>query len=86
MKYAFGQVPLDEKTAKHCNFQVVGGKSTGTHRFITGYYGMSMMPTEFQKLRDITLVNMDCTFVYIDDIFIVTKGEKVYICKKSGKS
>ena len=34
------------------------------------------MPTEFQKVMDLTLVNMDCTFVYIDDILIVTKGEK----------
>ena len=34
------------------------------------------MPTEFQKLMDITLVNMDCTFVYIDDILIVSEGEK----------
>ena len=30
MKYAYGQIPLDESTAKHCNFQIIGGKSTGT--------------------------------------------------------
>ena len=24
MRYAYGQVPLDEKTAKHCNFQIIG--------------------------------------------------------------
>ena len=85
MKYAYGQVPLAESTAKHCNFQIIGGKSTGTYRFVTGHYGLSIMPTKFQKLMDITLVNTDCTFVYIDDILIVTKGEKVYICKKSEK-
>ena len=34
------------------------------------------MPTEFQKVMDLTLVNKDSTFVYIDDILIVTKGEK----------
>ena len=39
MKYAYGQVPLDESTAKHCNFQIIGGKSTSTYRFITGHYG-----------------------------------------------
>ena len=71
-----GQVPLDESTAKHCNFQLIGGKSTGTYRFITGHYGLSILPTEFRKLMDITLVNMDCTFVYIDHTLIVTKGEK----------
>ena len=34
------------------------------------------MPTEFQKVMDLTLVRMDGTFVYTDDILIVTKGEK----------
>ena len=34
------------------------------------------MPTEFQKKMDLTLVNIDCTFVYIDNILIVTKGNK----------
>ena len=75
MKNTYSQVPLDESTAKHCSFQIISGKSTGTYRFVTGHYGLSM-PTEFQKLMDITIVNMDCTFVYIDDILIVTKGEK----------
>ena len=76
MKYAYGQIPLDESTAKHCNFQIIGGKSTGTYKFVTGHYGLTIMPTEFQKVMDLTLVNMDSTFVYIDDILIVTKGEK----------
>ena len=76
MKYAYGQIPLEESTAKHCNFQIIGGKSTGTYRFVTGHYGLTKMPTEFQKVMDLTLVNMDSTFVYIDDILIVTKGEK----------
>ena len=34
------------------------------------------MLTEFQKLIDITLAKMDCTFVCLQDILIVTKGEK----------
>ena len=76
MIYAYGQVPLDESTAKHCNFHIISGKSTGTYRSVTGHYGLSIMPTQFQKLLDITLVNMDCTFVYIDEILIVTKREK----------
>ena len=76
MKYAYGQIPLDESTAKHCNFQIRGGKSTGTYRFVTGHYGLTIMPSEVQKVMDIRLVNMDGTFVFIDDILIVTKGEK----------
>ena len=76
MKHAYGQVPLDKSTKKHCNFQILCEKSPGTYRFATGHYGLTIMPTEFQKLIDLTLVNMDCTFVYIDDILIVTEGEK----------
>ena len=29
LKYAYGQIPLHEDTAKQCNFQVVGGKVNG---------------------------------------------------------
>ena len=28
LKYAYGQVPLHESTARHCNFQIIGGKLT----------------------------------------------------------
>ena len=28
MTYAYGQVPLYLPTAKQCNFQIIGGKST----------------------------------------------------------
>ena len=76
MTYAYGQIPLHELTKSHCNFQIVGGKSTGTYRFTTGYYGLTVMPTEFQKLMDLTLANVNSVFVYIDDILIVTKGTK----------
>ena len=33
MTYAYGQIPLHELNKKHCNFQIVWGKSTGTYRF-----------------------------------------------------
>ena len=33
------------------------------------------MPTEFQKLMDLTLANINSVFVYMD-ILIVTKGTK----------
>ena len=32
MRYAYGQVPPEEETAKHCNIQIIGGKATGTYR------------------------------------------------------
>ena len=37
MTYAYGQVPLRPLTAKQCNFQIIGGESTGTYRFVTGF-------------------------------------------------
>ena len=49
LTYAYGQVPLHPLTAKHCNFQIIGGESTGTYRFVTGFYGLTVMPTAFQK-------------------------------------
>ena len=43
------------------------------------------MPTEFQKVMNLKLKDMDSTFVYIDDILIVTKGEKNVHMQKFGK-
>ena len=34
------------------------------------------MPTEFQKIMDLTLANINSVFVYKDDILIVSKGTK----------
>ena len=76
MTYAYGQVLLHELTKKHCNFQRVGGKSTGTYRFTTGYYCLTVTPTDFQKLMDLTLANINSVCVYLDDILIVTKRTK----------
>ena len=76
MTYAYGQVPLHISTAKHCNFQIIGGESTGTYRFVSGFYGLSVMPTEFQKVMDLLLAKFREVFVFIDDILIVTKGTK----------
>ena len=30
LTYAYGQVPLHALAAKHCNFQIIDGESTGT--------------------------------------------------------
>ena len=45
LNYAFSQLPLSEETMKHCNFNIVGGRATGTYRFKTGFYGLTDMPT-----------------------------------------
>ena len=31
-------------TANHCNFNIVGGESTGTYSYETGFYGLSEIP------------------------------------------
>ena len=73
LKYAFGQVPLNPELAKHCNFAIIGGKASGIYRFKTGFYGLTVMPTEFQRIMEDLLINI---FIFIDDILIVTKGTK----------
>ena len=50
LKYAYSQLKLHHDTAKHCNFNIICGESTGTYRFKTGFYGLTDMPAEFQKL------------------------------------
>ena len=59
---------------KHCNFNIIGGKATGTYRFINGFYGLTDMPATFQKTIDKTLHDIKTKFAYLDDILIVTKG------------
>ena len=76
MKYGYGQVPPDEETVIRCNFQIIGGKATGTYRFITGFYGLTVMSTEFQKAMDSELVNLPNTYVFLDDILVVMNGTK----------
>ena len=77
MLYAYGQMPLVEKTAKQCNFQTRGGKR---HRFIRGFYGLTMIPTKFRKAMDKESAELLNTYVFLDDILIVTNGplEKHY--------
>ena len=86
LRYAYSQLPLNKDTAKHCNFNIIGGQATGTYRFNTGFYGLTDMPAEFQKAIDITLSNLTNTFSFLDDIIIVTGGgiqnhkEKLFKC------
>ena len=74
MMYTYGQTELHPETARHCNFQIIGGRAAGTYAFNTGYYGLTIMPPEFQKFMDKLLHKIQNTFAFIDDIPIVTKG------------
>ena len=64
-------------TAKQCNFNIVGGKATGTYRFFTGFYGLADMPAKFQKAIDRTINHAKNTFCFLDDILIVSKGSEI---------
>ena len=69
MTFAHGQIPLHHRTAKRCNFQIIGGESTGTYRFVTGVFGLSVMPTEFQEVMHSLSAKFREVFVFMDDIY-----------------
>ena len=77
LTYAYGQLPLNENTSKHCNFSLVGGRSAGTYRFKTGFYGLTTMPAEFQRVMDAILAEFPCAHAFIDDILVISKGTKI---------
>ena len=74
LRYAYSQLNLHSDTAQHCNFNLVSGDMTGTCCFETRFYGLTDMPSEFQKAIDCTLVGLNNTFCFLDDILIVSKG------------
>ena len=76
LKYAFGQVPLNPELAKHCNFAIIGGKLAAYTVLKQVFFGLTVMPTEFQRIMEDLLINIENVFIFIDDILIVTKGTK----------
>ena len=76
LKYAYSQLKLDPENSRHCNFNIVSGEGTGTYLFITGFYGLTDKPAEFQKAMDLTLVGLNNTYCFLDDIIVVSRGSK----------
>ena len=76
LKYAYSQIPPHPEIRKHGNFNILGGKSAGTYQFINGFYGLSDMPSIFQKTLDRTLENIHNKFNFLDDILIIIKGSQ----------
>ena len=74
LKYAYCQLKLHHNTAKHCNFNIIYGESTGTYIFKTGFYGLTDMPADFQKAIDYSLIGLQNTYCFLDDIIIVSTG------------
>ena len=49
-------------------------KTATTYSFKTGYYGLTDMPAEFQKAMDYTLIGLQHTYCFLDEITIVSAG------------
>ena len=77
LKYAYSELKLAADTAKQCNFNIVGGKATGTYRFFTAFFGLADMPAEFQKAMDRTINQAKNTFCFLNDILFVSKGNEI---------
>ena len=88
LKYAYSQPNLDPETARHCNFNIISGEGTGTYRFITGFYGLTDMTEAFQKVIDCTLVRLQNTHCFLEDVIKISRGSReehlklVYKCLK----
>ena len=73
-KYAYSQINLDPETATNSNFKIMCGDMTGTHRFKTGFYGLTDMPAKIQIVMDYNLIGN--TFYFLDAILIASKGSE----------
>ena len=71
LKYAYSQLQMHKDTAKHCNFNIICGESSGRYRLKTGLYGLIDMQAELQKAMDYTLVGLQNTDSFLDDIIII---------------
>ena len=74
LTYAYDQVELSTDTSKHCIVQIFGGEATGVYKFVTGFDGLTTMPTEFQRIMESTFAGISNTFAFKNDILIVTHG------------
>ena len=67
------QLQLCTDTRKQGNFSLVGGETTGTYRFSTGFYGLGDMPNDCQRVMDSLLKDFPFTNCYVNDILIASK-------------
>ena len=65
---------LSEETSRQCVFALTGGNFSGYYRFKKSFYGLADIPTIFQEKNDRTLKY--CTPAWLDDIIVVTRGNK----------
>ena len=76
LKYAYSQLQLLTDTANHCNLKIFYAESTGTYWFKAGFNGLNDTQAEFQKYMDYTLVGLQNTLCFLDDIITVGTGSE----------
>ena len=74
LDYAYGQMKLSEETSRQCAFALTGGKFSGYYRLKKGFYGLADISTIFEEKIDRTVGY--CTPAWLDDIILVTRGNK----------
>ena len=86
LKYAYSYLNVDSETSRHWNSNIVSGECTGTYRLITDFYDLTDIAATFQKVMDYTLVGLNNTHCFPDDIIIVSSNKDhlklVYKCLK----
>ena len=75
-KNEYSQLQLCTDTGKQWNSSIVGGETTGTYQFLTGFYGLGDMPNGFQRVMNSLLKDIPFTNCYVDDI---AKASKRYL-------
>ena len=76
LKEAYTQIPLEEKLAKQCNIQILGGEATGTYRFKKGFYGLTTIANEFQRNMEETLRGEQNATTIFGEILVYSNGTK----------
>ena len=76
-------IRVTPRHSKTLQIKIVGRETTGTCASNTEFYGIVMMPPEFQKIMDNNLNKSKNTFTSIDDNLIVTIASKEDHVKKN---
>ena len=79
-------IRVTPRHSKTLQIPIVGRETTGTSASNTEFYGVVMMPPEFQRIMDNILNKSKNTFTSIDDNVIVTIASKKDHLKKSRNS
>ena len=63
-----------KKTSRQCVFAITRGNVSGYYQFKKRFYGLADIPTNFREKIHRTLEY--CTPAWLDDIIVVTRGDR----------